>query len=146
MCAIRAAVRSFCFTSSMPRLSQVLIPIFLQPLGRHRKRRAQLLREERDAQLLDQPAELLELRVVAPGVAIGREARLVLLPKALHRHGVLLVALGVGTVLGEPQRVATKVAWQVLEPLPRRDRKSTRLNSSHSQISYAVFCLKKKKI
>src|SRR2546430_8508025 len=28
---------------------------------------------------------------------------------------------------------------------PRGDRKSTRLNSSHSQISYAVFCLKKKK-
>src|SRR5689334_24098116 len=27
----------------------------------------------------------------------------------------------------------------------RRDRKSTRLNSSHSSISYAVFCLKKKK-
>src|SRR2546430_15246154 len=27
----------------------------------------------------------------------------------------------------------------------RKDRKSTRLNSSHSQISYAVFCLKKKK-
>src|SRR2546427_8626273 len=26
-----------------------------------------------------------------------------------------------------------------------KDRKSTRLNSSHSQISYAVFCLKKKK-
>src|SRR2546427_5486599 len=29
--------------------------------------------------------------------------------------------------------------------LEGRDRKSTRLNSSHSQISYAVFCLKKKK-
>src|SRR2546421_2603772 len=28
---------------------------------------------------------------------------------------------------------------------PRSDRKSTRLNSSHDQISYAVFCLKKKK-
>src|SRR2546430_10048100 len=27
-----------------------------------------------------------------------------------------------------------------------QDRKSTRLNSSHSQISYAVFCLKKKKL
>src|SRR2546430_11337484 len=27
---------------------------------------------------------------------------------------------------------------------PHEDRKSTRLNSSHSQISYAVFCLKKK--
>src|SRR5256886_3132920 len=32
------------------------------------------------------------------------------------------------------------------KPMRRsRDRKSTRLNSSHSQISYAVFCLKKKK-
>src|SRR5258705_5735144 len=30
-------------------------------------------------------------------------------------------------------------------PLTRRDRKSTRLNSSHLGISYAVFCLKKKK-
>src|SRR2546430_13289887 len=30
-------------------------------------------------------------------------------------------------------------------PVPKPDRKSTRLNSSHSQISYAVFCLKKKK-
>src|SRR5438874_5973495 len=28
---------------------------------------------------------------------------------------------------------------------PRQDRKSTRLNSSHVEISYAVFCLKKKK-
>src|SRR2546427_5756538 len=31
-------------------------------------------------------------------------------------------------------------------PKQAQDRKSTRLNSSHSQISYAVFCLKKKKI
>src|SRR6266496_6137335 len=30
-------------------------------------------------------------------------------------------------------------------PVRRRDRKSTRLNSSHVEISYAVFCLKKKK-
>src|SRR2546430_13730068 len=39
--------------------------------------------------------------------------------------------------------------WHVGSPVPtsrvERDRKSTRLNSSHSQISYAVFCLKKKK-
>src|SRR5688572_31003941 len=32
-----------------------------------------------------------------------------------------------------------------LRERPAIDRKSTRLNSSHSQISYAVFCLKKKK-
>src|SRR2546430_16226961 len=31
------------------------------------------------------------------------------------------------------------------QPRPAQDWKSTRLNSSHSQISYAVFCLKKKK-
>src|SRR5690349_23862202 len=37
------------------------------------------------------------------------------------------------------QRAATG-AWQAI------DRKSTRLNSSHVEISYAVFCLKKKKI
>src|SRR6516165_10334126 len=38
--------------------------------------------------------------------------------------------------------------WPRTRPRPRgcsRDRKSTRLNSSHSQTSYAVFCLKKKK-
>src|SRR5689334_24134458 len=34
---------------------------------------------------------------------------------------------------------------QTLNPVELVDRKSTRLNSSHSSISYAVFCLKKKK-
>src|SRR2546427_9301332 len=34
--------------------------------------------------------------------------------------------------------------WGILAPAGTPDRKSTRLNSSHSQISYAVFCLKKK--
>src|SRR3712207_8255214 len=33
-----------------------------------------------------------------------------------------------------------------LDPRMREDRKSTRLNSSHANISYAVFCLKKKKL
>src|SRR3712207_8759518 len=37
-------------------------------------------------------------------------------------------------------------AWlSTFEQVHRRDRKSTRLNSSHANISYAVFCLKKKK-
>src|SRR3712207_8012445 len=34
---------------------------------------------------------------------------------------------------------------EVLDGWRQRDRKSTRLNSSHANISYAVFCLKKKK-
>src|SRR5256885_13853550 len=35
---------------------------------------------------------------------------------------------------------------EIVVKLDQRDRKSTRLNSSHLVISYAVFCLKKKKI
>src|SRR2546427_8628385 len=42
------------------------------------------------------------------------------------------------------RRVARDIGVAV-KALGIRDRKSTRLNSSHSQISYAVFCLKKKK-
>src|SRR2546427_5813854 len=41
-------------------------------------------------------------------------------------------------------QAAAQGQWKTLPyPMPI-DRKSTRLNSSHSQISYAVFCLKKK--
>src|SRR2546427_2901591 len=39
----------------------------------------------------------------------------------------------------------TVVVHDSIPSLREPDRKSTRLNSSHSQISYAVFCLKKKK-
>src|SRR2546422_7129935 len=48
---------------------------------------------------------------------------------------------GLGTRAGESMRIALDVS-----PLARNraDRKSTRLNSSHGYISYAVFCLKKK--
>src|SRR5688572_31675531 len=43
---------------------------------------------------------------------------------------------------------ASSIGWIVMlavATVSLQDRKSTRLNSSHSQISYAVFCLKKKK-
>src|SRR5579859_8234930 len=42
-------------------------------------------------------------------------------------------------------RVQSGSRWAAFSVNAGRDRKSTRLNSSHSQISYAVFCLKKKK-
>src|SRR5258708_17798603 len=42
-------------------------------------------------------------------------------------------------------RVATVSAYRHLGLSAPKDRKSTRLNSSHQIISYAVFCLKKKK-
>src|SRR2546422_8522942 len=52
---------------------------------------------------------------------------------------------------GEPVRHLAPIGWHCRTPHPRQavppngDRKSTRLNSSHGYISYAVFCLKKKK-
>src|SRR2546430_13202337 len=62
-------------------------------------------------------------------------------------------ALGLGVVdLHRPElpRASQRVGHVHvdLRPVERpvADRKSTRLNSSHSQISYAVFCLKKKKL
>src|SRR5690606_41426129 len=62
----------------------------------------------------------LDVRGVAPRLerpAAAADLRLVLRPRA-HRE---------------------------VQPAERADRKSTRLNSSHVKISYAVFCLKKKK-
>src|SRR2546430_17611584 len=43
----------------------------------------------------------------------------------------------------DAERGVASRPWRRVQP--SLDRKSTRLNSSHSQISYAVFCLKKKK-
>src|SRR3712207_7774290 len=53
-------------------------------------------------------------------------------------------------ILGAPER-SFRIAVDPLQGIRRKqdgpvtDRKSTRLNSSHANISYAVFCLKKKK-
>src|SRR2546427_6702338 len=55
----------------------------------------------------------------------------------LHRNLGLPIHIRVGLNSGE---VLVRSIGNDLQ-----DRKSTRLNSSHSQISYAVFCLKKKK-
>src|SRR2546426_7460756 len=50
-------------------------------------------------------------------------------------------------VIGIPVAAGALYPWLhvLLSPVFARDRKSTRLNSSHLVISYAVFCLKKKK-
>src|SRR3712207_7192040 len=54
----------------------------------------------------------------------------------LDHGGALGGVRGIGIVKDEERRVPAEL---------ERDRKSTRLNSSHANISYAVFCLKKKK-
>src|SRR5205814_8845661 len=49
------------------------------------------------------------------------------------------------SLIWQPDRAAFRLHVQHLHGAARLDRKSTRLNSSHLGISYAVFCLKKKK-
>src|SRR5256886_13522367 len=68
--------------------------------------------------------------------------------------GLLAAHAGTVTVLGQRmpnvavlRHIGYMTQQAALYPaLSVEDRKSTRLNSSHSQISYAVFCLKKKQI
>src|SRR3712207_7066431 len=75
----------------------------------------------------------------SPGVARVEAAR----PSvSLGLHLAALVALAVLPLAGN---YATGLAAEVLVFAIFADRKSTRLNSSHANISYAVFCLKKKK-
>src|SRR3712207_7131834 len=73
--------------------------------------------------------------------------------RRVRQEGVVLVEHGLRHAVGAPEvaPVGHRDA-QVVEATPPRvgeqprgrDRKSTRLNSSHANISYAVFCLKKK--
>src|SRR3712207_6947159 len=64
------------------------------------------------------------------------------LPAGVHGDLLAQVALRDGRGdLGDVAHLVGQVARHGVE-----DRKSTRLNSSHANISYAVFCLKKKKI
>src|SRR2546427_1114721 len=58
----------------------------------------------------------------------------------------LCMMMNVAEVMGHASLPGWLVRiWKKLLAQSAPDRKSTRLNSSHSQISYAVFCLKKKK-
>src|SRR2546421_1860772 len=61
-------------------------------------------------------------------------------------HALECIAHGAVALFGGVQRTACRFGarFGIVRDL-FQDRKSTRLNSSHDQISYAVFCLKKKK-
>src|SRR3712207_7307668 len=82
-----------------------------------------------------------------PYTTLFRSGRLPVLDGAVEA----LAALGhrLAVLLQHGPQVLARVVLQRLEHLAelhrRGDRKSTRLNSSHANISYAVFCLKKKK-
>src|SRR3712207_8169656 len=68
----------------------------------------------------------------------------------VHNHAVVGIAFSLDHLAheGDFEGVAVTVQVAALALVvgnPVSDRKSTRLNSSHANISYAVFCLKKKK-
>src|SRR2546421_8505566 len=72
-------------------------------------------------------------------------------PGAFRFYVAILAAAALASFAGAPTARAQQPAAtsggleEVIVTAQKRDRKSTRLNSSHDQISYAVFCLKKKK-
>src|SRR2546430_5535764 len=93
----------------------------------------------------------LSLGDLPPGLR-GEGAEALRLLGAVDRTPVALSVQLEARVMAEVRRRARspmRRIWRgLVEPRDielRLDRKSTRLNSSHSQISYAVFCLKKKK-
>src|SRR5437867_10071732 len=89
------------------------------------------------------PAGWSLLKIFAGGLLMGGSA---LLAEGCNINQGLTnsATLAVGSLLTFASMGAG--AWLALWALFLRDRKSTRLNSSHRTISYAVFCLKKKKI
>src|SRR5438477_6683278 len=65
-------------------------------------------------------------------------------PELFEHHRTLQLRRKKHDVLAElPPKTVSEIVLS-LATAQRRDRKSTRLNSSHMSISYAVFCLKKK--
>src|SRR2546430_3502668 len=83
----------------------------------------------------DAIGELLLYRRDHVGIVVAQDDR-------AERHHVVDVLVAVHVPHVAPPPSLEEVGCH---PLDELDRKSTRLNSSHSQISYAVFCLKKKK-
>src|SRR3712207_8948892 len=74
---------------------------------------------------------------------IRRPPRSTLFPyTTLFRSGLVQLQVVLGQGRGDQGGAGDALA---LQDLLGKDRKSTRLNSSHANISYAVFCLKKKK-
>src|SRR5258708_29378619 len=67
-------------------------------------------------------------------------------PDFVHAHPAGHVYFEVKALeIADPSTRHNQIAYDALDSTADLDRKSTRLNSSHQIISYAVFCLKKKK-
>src|SRR2546429_6991981 len=75
---------------------------------------------------------------------IRRPPRSTLFPYTTLFRSLLVIGSGAGAFFLCANALGIGEVDEIVRAV-RRDRKSTRLNSSHGYISYAVFCLKKKK-
>src|SRR5207248_7936166 len=102
------------------------------------------------------PAEIKRLVIDVPGLAALQGDDGIDLPAfqklalSIHRgksvsYGECKAMANVLIAAGMVQQGTPAIHGKERHPVRRQDRKSTRLNSSHRTISYAVFCLKKKK-
>src|SRR5690625_6578263 len=122
----------------MSQASEVELQDIIRPTGFYKnKARAllglsQALVEDHEGEVPDTLEELIKL----PGV--GRKTAFVVLGNAFGVPGI--------TTDTHVIRLANRLGWtdSTNANVVERDRKSTRLNSSHVAISYAVFCLQKK--
>src|SRR2546426_7536606 len=88
-----------------------------------------------------------------PDMSAAISARALSCASVKRKGRILFTTWRIGDVRGQgtprrdffSRRARQKAIWRRNSSSKARDRKSTRLNSSHLVISYAVFCLKKKK-
>src|SRR5690606_34898714 len=140
----------------------LLLPKLFDALSERRHRPRSVLGDVADRQLLQSLRRLPRSRIqlLNTGDRLGDSGLQHLFPLLPLLGALLSVRLEVGIKTFQPvldsgrgtarfhdrrDAVERFLLLLSIDSLRRRDRKSTRLNSSHVKISYAVFCLKKKK-
>src|SRR5574340_940131 len=84
-----------------------------------------------------QPREKIDRSAAASPVPAKNRGRVDIIRQTAHRGGKTVTVVTRFTGIGQAEKE------QLAKEMQKADRKSTRLNSSHQKISYAVFCLKK---
>src|SRR5688572_31853477 len=109
----------------------------LAPLSKRRKRQRQEQHRRADEEVQNIRTQVRKLHWMSRRFLTHR------ITPAMPQCAILRIG---NEPVGKPSKRQHRALWHGWRDSMREesDRKSTRLNSSHSQISYAVFCLKKK--
>src|SRR2546430_1775788 len=108
-------------------------------------------RVEKEAPLIALESDKATMEVPAPAAGVVKEVKVKVGDKVSEGALIVLLESAGGAPASAPAQPSTPAAASAPQekatpeapaPAAPPDRKSTRLNSSHSQISYAVFCLK----